>query len=100
MATKDTNNEAAKTRPQPVRSNSIQDVNITTSEEHVNKPWWHSIKEPGSALQIITAALLAIAVGLIISTQAPSVPAAARVIVSIPGDLWLRALKAVGKYAT
>ncbi|KAJ4189402.1 hypothetical protein NW759_016784 [Fusarium solani] len=95
MATNDTNNEAAKTRPQPVRSNSSQDVNITTSEEHVNKPWWHSIKEPGSALQIITAALLAIAVGLIISTQAPSVPAAARVIVSIPGDLWLRALKAV-----
>lgn len=75
------------------------DVAAVQTEEHeVKKPWWHSIKEPGSALQIILAALLAIAIGLIVTTQVEKVPDAARVIISIPGDLWLRSLKAVGKF--
>ena len=52
----------------------------------------------GSASQIITAALLAIAIGMAVSTQVDDVPVAAIEIISIPGDLWLRALKAVGEY--
>lgn len=63
----------------------------------VKRPWWHAIKEPGSALQIVIAALLAIAIGLIVTTQVNNVPQAAVVILSIPGDLWLRALRAVGE---
>lgn len=51
----------------------------------------------GSAVQIITAALLAIAIGLPISLKVVNMPAAAPILVNIPGDLWLRALKAVGK---
>lgn len=70
---------------------------VQTEEHEVKKPWWHSIKEPGSALQIIAAALLAIAIGLIVTTQVEKVPDAARVLISIPGDLWLRSLKAVGE---
>ncbi|KAH8729396.1 Sodium:dicarboxylate symporter [Ilyonectria robusta] len=83
--------------PETVRTHSGQDaVDAFTTEEHkIKKPWWHSVKEPGSALQIILAALLAIAIGLTVSTQVDEVPPAARVILSIPGDLWLRALKAV-----
>lgn len=56
-----------------------------------------SFMTPGSALQIITAAVLGIAIGLIVSTQVDNVPEAAIEILNIPGDLWLRALKAVGK---
>ncbi|KAH7019392.1 Sodium:dicarboxylate symporter [Ilyonectria destructans] len=83
--------------PETVRTHSGQDVvdAFTTEEQKIKKPWWHSVKEPGSALQIILAALLAIAIGLAVSTQVDEVPPAARVILSIPGDLWLRALKAV-----
>ena len=68
-----------------------------------NKPkerWYHSFKEPGSALQIISAALVAIAIGLAVAMTVDDVPEAARVIISIPGDLWLRSLKAVGKPLT
>ncbi|KAF7541529.1 hypothetical protein G7Z17_g11952 [Cylindrodendrum hubeiense] len=105
MDSKDSKIEPAETQPQPqpqqpepepVRTNSTQDVNVVPTEEHeIKKPWWHSIKEPGSALQIILAALVAIGIGLAVSTQVDEVPEAARVILSIPGDLWLRALKAV-----
>ena len=52
----------------------------------------------GSATQIVSAALLALAIGLIVSTQVSEVPDAAVELVNIPGDLWLRALKAVGMW--
>lgn len=86
--------EAMDTAPQPVRTNSSQEPHPI--EETVKRPWWYSIKEPGSALQIICAAILAIAIGIVVATQAESIPPAVPVIISIPGDLWLRALKAVG----
>ncbi|KAM0439938.1 hypothetical protein ACHAPT_001037 [Fusarium lateritium] len=77
-------------------ANSGPDVAAVQTEEHkVKEPWWSSIKEPGSALQIISAALVAIAIGIVVATQVEKVPDAARVIISIPGDLWLRSLKAV-----
>ena len=60
------------------------------------KPWWHPIIEPGSAVQIVIAALLATAIGLVVTTQASTIPRAVPVILMIPGELWLRALKAVG----
>ncbi|KAF5002853.1 hypothetical protein FDECE_10503 [Fusarium decemcellulare] len=95
MASKDTK-DMPGAEPQPVPSNSSHDIAAVPTEEHeVKKPWWHSFKEPGSALQIISAALLAIAIGIVVATQVDEVPEAARVIISIPGDLWLRSLKAV-----
>jgi hypothetical protein len=60
------------------------------------KTFWQRVKEPGSVWQIIIAALLAIAIGLIVTTQVESVPPAAIAITAIPGTLWLRALRAVG----
>ncbi|KAM0710160.1 hypothetical protein Q7P35_002522 [Cladosporium inversicolor] len=55
---------------------------------------WDSLKTPGSAMQIITAALLAIAIGLAVSTTVTDIPEAVPVILEIPGSLWLRALRA------
>lgn len=58
---------------------------------------WEKFKTPGSVLQIIAAALLAIAIGLIVTTRVESVPDAAVALLAIPGQLWLRALRAVGQ---
>ncbi|KAK4038407.1 Sodium:dicarboxylate symporter [Parachaetomium inaequale] len=59
------------------------------------KPWWNSVRVAGSATQIVIAAALAIAIGLAVSTSIDEVPKAAITIVAIPGNLWLRSLKAV-----
>ncbi|KAL4760948.1 dicarboxylate/amino acid:cation symporter [Aspergillus foveolatus] len=66
----------------------------TQGEEHPKKPWWYSIREPGSALQIVSAAAVAIAVGLAVSSTVDDIPYAAPTIIEIPGALWLRALRA------
>lgn len=68
-------------------------------ERDPNRKWWHGIKEPGHALQIVTAAILAIAIGMAVTSTVGSknIPQAATVIIGIPGVLWLRALRAVGK---
>ncbi|KAL2264428.1 hypothetical protein VTK26DRAFT_3315 [Humicola hyalothermophila] len=60
-----------------------------------NRKWWHGIKEPGHALQIVVAAIVAIAIGLAVTNTVDEVPPAASAIIAIPGTLWLRALKAV-----
>jgi len=59
-----------------------------------NQQLWDSFKTPGSAMQIIVAALLAIAIGLAVSTTVDDIPEAAPVILAIPGTIWLRALRA------
>ena len=51
---------------------------------------------PGSVWQIIFAALLAIAIGLAVTFTVDEVPEAAIAILGIPGNLWLRGLKAAG----
>lgn len=58
---------------------------------------WRVTKTPGSAIQIVIAAALAIAIGMAVTTTVDDIPEAAGVLVGIPGTLWLRALKAVGK---
>jgi hypothetical protein len=58
---------------------------------------WDSLKTPGSAPQIITAALISIAIGLAVSTSVDNIPEAAPVVLEIPGQLWLRALRATGE---
>ncbi|TLS31622.1 hypothetical protein PpBr36_02555 [Pyricularia pennisetigena] len=69
------------------------------SEETQKRPFHRrlvdSAKTPGSAVQIVISAIVAIAIGLIVTTQVDSVPKAVIPILSIPGDLWLRSLKAV-----
>lgn len=64
--------------------------------ETSKKPWWNSVKKRGSALQIIIAALLALAIGLPVALTVEKVPKEVSPLLGIPGNLWLRALKAVG----
>lgn len=61
------------------------------------KRWWHPIKESGSAAQIVIAAVLAIAIGLAVTSTVDSVPAAASELLEVPGTTWLRALRATGE---
>lgn len=72
-------------------------VEVGETTEEVKRPWWNSIKEPGSALQIVVAAVIAIAIGLAVTGTVDDIPDAAPTLIEIPGALWLRALKAVGK---
>ncbi|KFA63824.1 hypothetical protein S40285_07769 [Stachybotrys chlorohalonatus IBT 40285] len=62
-------------------------------DSSVKKTFWQKQREPGRPLPIIAAALLAIAIGLAVSTQT-EVPDAAVEITGIIGNLWLRALRA------
>ncbi|EUC48115.1 hypothetical protein COCMIDRAFT_2907 [Bipolaris oryzae ATCC 44560] len=59
------------------------------------KTFWQRVKTPGSVWQIIFAAILAIAIGLAVTTTVDEVPEAAIVLLAVPGNLWLRALRAV-----
>lgn len=61
------------------------------------KTFWQRVKEPGSVWQIIIAAVMAIVIGLAVTMSVDEVPEAVTVILAIPGNLWLRALRAVGK---
>lgn len=87
-------------------SSSNENVNqVRSSDSHTDdgaptakKPWWKIFLEPGSAPQIVTAAVLAIALGLGVKEAVGTVPQAAITLVGIPGVLWLRALKAVGEF--
>lgn len=65
--------------------------------EAPKKTLWQKFITPGSVLQIIAAALLAIAIGLIVTTQVSDIPDAAVALLAIPGQMWLRALRAVGE---
>jgi Na+/H+-dicarboxylate symporter len=80
------------------QSSSIPSQNNEASfERDPNRKWWYGIREPGHALQIVTAAILAIAIGMAVTSTVGSknIPQAATVIIGIPGILWLRALRAV-----
>lgn len=90
-----------------VQVNSIQEANVPARQESIDstqagqktkKPWWYSIKEPGSAAQIVIAAAVALGIGLGVSS-ATEVPDAATTLLAIPGQLWLRALTCVGECA-
>ena len=63
--------------------------------EEAKKPWWNSVRVAGSATQIVIAAVLAIAIGMAVTSTVENIPKAATTIVAIPGRLWLRALRAV-----
>lgn len=78
------------------RSVDVQDVPATPVVEP-EKRWWHPIKEPGSAAQIVISAVVAIAIGLAVTSTVDSVPEACTEILAIPGTTWLRALRATGK---
>jgi hypothetical protein len=93
--------ETRKSRNASTDSPSTANTNVPSGPGmHVAEPekqtFWQRVKAPGSVWQIIFAALLAIAIGLIVTTQVETVPPAAIALTAIPGTLWLRALRAVG----
>ena len=69
-----------------------------TVAEEEKKTFVQRVMTPGSVWQIIIAAVLAIAIGMIVTTQVDDIPDAAVSLTGILGQLWLRALKAVGKF--
>ena len=76
---------------------------VTSQDGSENRPKetflqavWRITLTPGSAIQIVIAAVLAIAIGMAVTTTVDDIPEAAGVLVGIPGTLWLRSLKAVG----
>jgi hypothetical protein len=84
----------------PVSSSSTQEPAPMYPEDEVvreKKPWWNGFFVMGHVLQIIVAAVLAIALGLGISS-AVDVPESARTIIAIPGVMWLRCLQAIGRF--
>ncbi|KAF4920954.1 Excitatory amino acid transporter 3 [Colletotrichum viniferum] len=88
---------ANKSVPENSSMDQVQQQTSVASGQSVEKKnaWWHPIIEPGSAIQIIIAAALAVGIGLGVKSAHPDIPDAATTILIIPGNLWLRALKAV-----
>jgi Na+/H+-dicarboxylate symporter len=74
-------------------SENVGSAPVVAVEE--KKTFWQRVKTPGSVWQIIFAAALAIAIGLAVTTTVEEVPEAAIVLLAVPGNLWLRALRAV-----
>ncbi|KAF7194312.1 Excitatory amino acid transporter [Pseudocercospora fuligena] len=70
------------------------DAELDKSKGTLAQRTWRTLKTPGSALQIVIAALIAIAIGLAVSATVDDIPEAAPAILEIPGSLWLRALRA------
>lgn len=81
----------------------VPNLSSTSTDEALSasppvKPaWWHPLKQPGSAAQIVVAAVLAIAIGLTVTSTVDEVPVPAVAILEIPGVIWLRGLQAIGK---
>lgn len=46
---------------------------------------------------MLVAAALAVIIGIVVAATVDNVPDAARALLAIPGNLWLRALKCIGK---
>lgn len=77
------------------RTDSSQSVDVQdVPAVGPKKAWWHPIKEPGSAVQIVIAAVVAIGIGLAITSTVDDIPTACPEILEIPGTTWLRALRA------
>jgi hypothetical protein len=88
--------EAVRTTSNPNSTPSEDIMPRPTVAEEEKKTFVQRVLTPGSVWQIIFAALLAIAIGLAVTTTVDEVPDAAITILAIPGNLWLRALRAVG----
>ncbi|CZT19396.1 related to excitatory amino acid transporter [Ramularia collo-cygni] len=60
----------------------------------VKQRFVRALVTPGSAIQIVIAAVLGLGIGLAVSSTTEDIPEAAPVLLQIPGQLWLRALRA------
>lgn len=93
VGTLDSRRPSVVKQPSPATSSGENDGPSTSSPKH---PWWHPITRP--VVQMIIAAGLAVVIGIVVAATVDEVPDAARALLAIPGDIWLRALKCIGKY--
>lgn len=81
-------------------TNASSEPSERETAEKIRRPWYQrlyaEVKTPGSALQIVLAAALAIAIGMAVTANVDEIPEAAPILLEIPGMLWLRALRATG----
>ncbi|KIV88442.1 hypothetical protein PV10_08125 [Exophiala mesophila] len=77
-----------------LRNGETAEYDVETRNENFGQRLWRNFKTPGSALQIVAAAAVAIAIGMAVTSTVDDIPEAAPVLLQIPGDLWLRALRA------
>ncbi|KEF53227.1 uncharacterized protein A1O9_10675 [Exophiala aquamarina CBS 119918] len=86
--------EALEAQP----TNASSELSERESSEKIKRPWHKSLQAevmtPGSALQIVIAAAIAIGIGMAVTATVDEVPEAVPEILEIPGMLWLRALRA------
>lgn len=90
----------SRSESSPTTSNEdmVDVTGETTSKGNFGQRLWGETKRPGSAIQIVIAAIIAIAIGVGVSASVDNIPEAAPVLLEIPGDLWLRALRCVGMF--
>lgn len=62
-------------------------------------PYWKRLIT-NKTFQMIAAALLAVTIGLIVAATVEKVPDEAKAFLALPGYMWLRAVKAAGKYTS
>lgn len=84
----------------PISDPALSPQSSVEEGEERRKTFWERVKEPGSVWQILIAAILAIGIGMAVTSTVDEVPDACVVLLQIPGDLWLRALKCVGTYTS
>lgn len=60
-------------------------------------PYWKRLIK-NKTFQMIAAALLAVTIGLIVAGTVDKVPDEAKAFLALPGYMWLRAVKAAGKF--
>ncbi|OAX80128.1 hypothetical protein ACJ72_05545 [Emergomyces africanus] len=96
MSSNELREGGASEKTQPLKQ--VQSPGVVETMERVEKPkktFWEKVKQPGSVYQILISAAIAIAIGMAVNTTVSEVPVAAIDLCSIPGQVWLRALKAI-----
>ena len=86
----------ARTPEEMVDVHSVDSPEAAQPKRSMGQRFTKTLMTPGSALQIVGAAIVAIAIGMAVTTTVDNIPEAAPVILEIPGALWLRALRATG----
>ncbi|PGH36452.1 hypothetical protein GX50_00637 [[Emmonsia] crescens] len=96
MSSNELRDGGSSEKAQPLKH--FQSPGVIETMEHVAEPkktFWQKVKEPGSVYQILISAVIAIAIGMAVNTTVAKVPVAAIDLCGIPGQIWLRALKAI-----
>lgn len=88
--------DTLEAQPTNASSQSSEQETSTKVPQRWHQKLYREVKTPGSALQIVLAAAVAIAIGMAVTATVDEIPEAAPTILEIPGMLWLRALRATG----